>query len=84
MIVGAAVGGIFGALAVGLVGFCFWRQKRKGQGPKPLDLSAEYRHKSEIQPGQFGAITPFSAPSTQGERERVHLPWAPVYMNYRH
>ncbi|PIL35213.1 hypothetical protein GSI_03003 [Ganoderma sinense ZZ0214-1] len=64
-IVGGAVGGVFGAIALGLVGFCLWRKKRQGQGPKPLDLSGEYQYKSETQPGQFGAITPFSAPSTQ-------------------
>ena len=71
MIVGATVGATFGVIALGLVGFFFWRHRRDAQGPKPLDLSGEYQYKAENQSEQFGAITPFSAPSTQGEQQIV-------------
>ncbi|KAI1789404.1 hypothetical protein LXA43DRAFT_893016 [Ganoderma leucocontextum] len=70
VVIGAAVGGALGAIALGLVGFWFWYQRRRAQGPKPLDLTGEYQYKSEAQPGQLGTITPFSAPSTHDSNSR--------------
>ncbi|RPD56168.1 hypothetical protein L227DRAFT_288283 [Lentinus tigrinus ALCF2SS1-6] len=61
-IVGGVVGGVGGAIAAGVMGFFLWRARRQARGPKPLDLTQEYRP-SSYQDNEMSGVTPFTATS---------------------
>ena len=64
-IIGGAVAGVLGGVALALLGFWLFRRSRRRQGPKPLDLSKEYsgRETPYEDNQQVAVVTPFSAAS---------------------
>ncbi|KAI9064694.1 hypothetical protein FKP32DRAFT_577122 [Trametes sanguinea] len=72
-ILGGVIGGVVVALVLAFIGFYLIRRHGRRRGPKPLDLSTEYRQTfssgSQFQP--MSAVTPFTLsgqnPSAPGE-----------------
>ncbi|TFK78782.1 hypothetical protein K466DRAFT_612603 [Polyporus arcularius HHB13444] len=61
-VIGGVVGGVGGAIAIGVLGFFLWRARRQARGPKPLDLTNEYRQ--SYRENEMGGVTPFTAATT--------------------
>ncbi|OSD02465.1 hypothetical protein PYCCODRAFT_405342 [Trametes coccinea BRFM310] len=79
-ILGGVIGGVIVALILAFIGFYLIRRQCRHRGPRPLDLSKEYRQRfssgSQLQP--MSAVTPFtlSGHNHSGSGGFANLPYS--------